>query len=221
MDAKLGGLSTLYFFRHGQAGLRDDYDNLSELGHQQARALGEFLAGQELNFSRCLVGGLVRQQKTMAEVQDAYAAASINFPAPVIDPGWNEFDLDGVCAGLAPLIAADDPVFAEEWEAMTLATQDAASHLHRAWLPCDAEIVRAWVEDRYEFAGESWPDFQNRIRISFEKLLNGNSDTDQNVAVFTSGTPIALLSPQRCNSTHAAHCALPERHIIQPLPVSQ
>jgi broad specificity phosphatase PhoE len=111
----------------------------------------------------------------------------------VIDAGWNEFDLDGVCAGLAPLIAADDPAFAGEWEAMTFATQHADSQLHRAWLPCDAEIVKAWVEDRYEFAGESWSDFQKRIRNSFEKLLNGSSDMHQNIAVFTSGTPIALI----------------------------
>ena len=34
-------MSLIYLIRHAQAGSRDNYDVLSELGHEQARLLGE------------------------------------------------------------------------------------------------------------------------------------------------------------------------------------
>jgi len=39
-------LSTVYLVRHGQAGTREAYDSLSELGQRQARLLGEHFISQ-------------------------------------------------------------------------------------------------------------------------------------------------------------------------------
>jgi broad specificity phosphatase PhoE len=44
-------LSAVYLIRHGQAGLRHNYDTLSDLGHTQARLLGEYLAAQKITFT--------------------------------------------------------------------------------------------------------------------------------------------------------------------------
>ena len=61
-------MSNIYFIRHGQAGTRDLYDSLSELGRRQARLLGEHLVSQEIEFAAAYVGALARQQQTAAEV---------------------------------------------------------------------------------------------------------------------------------------------------------
>jgi broad specificity phosphatase PhoE len=59
-------------------------------------------------------------------------------------------------------------------------------------------VVRAWIEARFEFAGESFADFGARVRHALLDLPAGN------IAVVTSATPIALsaglaldLAPRR------------------------
>jgi broad specificity phosphatase PhoE len=184
-------LSTLYFLRHGQAGLRDDYDNLSGKGRRQARALGEYLASQRLPFARVIAGGLRRQQATLAEVRCAYDDAGVPFPEAELDHGWNEFDLETVNRAFAPLIASRDAEFRAQWDKLQSATRSADSPLHREWLPCDSKIVEAWIENHYEFGGESWQGFQERIGGAFARLLEDGADS--NVAIFTSATPVALV----------------------------
>ncbi len=58
-------MSVLYLIRHGQAGTRENYDSLSELGRRQARLLGEHLRGIE--FAAAYSGSLARQRATAAE----------------------------------------------------------------------------------------------------------------------------------------------------------
>jgi broad specificity phosphatase PhoE len=191
-------LSTIYFFRHGQAGLRHDYDTLSELGRRQARLLGTYLAEtRRLPFSRVIAGGMQRQQATLKEVRDMYVIAGEDFPAPEIDPAWNEFDLDGVVTAFAPQIAAHDPDFGRQWEELLAAAADVDSDLHREWTPCDTRIFAAWLGAKYPFAGESWLAFQERVRNAFRRLIDS---ADGNVAVFTSATPVGL------SVAHALRC---------------
>ncbi|HEX8117998.1 MAG TPA: histidine phosphatase family protein, partial [Pyrinomonadaceae bacterium] len=99
-------MSNVYFIRHGQAGTRDEYDSLSDLGRRQARLLGEYLVSQGVEFAGAYAGGLRRQQQTCAEVAAAYKEAGRDFPAPTIDAGWDEFDFHGVYNEIAPLMCA-------------------------------------------------------------------------------------------------------------------
>jgi len=54
----------IYLIRHGQAGSRDNYDVLSELGRDQAVLLGEHFASQRLSVSAVYSGTMVRQVRT-------------------------------------------------------------------------------------------------------------------------------------------------------------
>jgi broad specificity phosphatase PhoE len=77
-------MGALYLVRHGQASRYDDgLDALSDLGADQARALGAELARRRIVPDRIVTGGLRRQQET---------AAAITGPAPEIDPRWDEYD---------------------------------------------------------------------------------------------------------------------------------
>lgn len=185
-------MSVLYLIRHGQAGTRENYDTLSELGRRQARLLGEHLAAQGVRFDRVIAGRLSRQQQTAQETLGALGART----EIETDAGWDEFDLAGVYAGIAPQLCEADPEFRRQYEDMQ--AQIAASRgahgatVHRKWNECDKAVVRAWVEGRLPFSGESWQGFQARVEAAFLRLQQ-NGD-QEHIAVFTSATPIGIAA---------------------------
>jgi broad specificity phosphatase PhoE len=175
-------LSVLYLVRHGQAGTRENYDSLSDLGRTQARLLGEHFRSQGIHFAAAYSGALARQQATGAEVLPDIAIT--------VDPGWDEFDLSQVYREFAPLLIQDDQQFSIEYDAMqqAIARQEAA--VHRKWNDCDKKCVRAWVEGRYPYSGESWLQFVERIHGALARVVQAAHEG--NVAVFTSATPIGV-----------------------------
>lgn len=187
-------MSTLYLVRHGQAGTRDAYDSLSDLGKRQCRALGKHLLAQGIRFTTCYSGALIRQQETGAEIKQAYADVGLDFPTITVDPSWNEFDLGRVSDEIAPQLCAEDAVFRREFEEMqqqVLVSNGAHdATIHRKWMPCDTKIVQAWIQGRFSYSGESWQEFRERIVSSRSKLPG--SHERENVIVFTSATPIAI-----------------------------
>lgn len=130
-------LSTIYFFRHGQAGSRDDYDRLSATGRLQARLLGEFVGREGLTFDRLVVGGLKRQRETAQAVLEHLSGGG-RTPAQLDeDPRWSEFNIDAVFAGIAPQIAAVDERFRAETEEIRRLVTGGDGHIHRRWTQSD------------------------------------------------------------------------------------
>ena len=80
-------MGEIILVRHGQAnsGATDEesYDKLSDLGHQQAKWLGEYLSDREGAFDKVISGSLRRHKET---------AAGIGYTNPQIDPRLNEMD---------------------------------------------------------------------------------------------------------------------------------
>jgi broad specificity phosphatase PhoE len=179
-------MSILYLVRHGQAGTRENYDSLSELGRKQAQLLGQHFRDQGIRFAAAYSGSLARQQATACEVLPELEIR--------VDPGWDEFDLSQVYRELAPRLVADDEQFRIEYEAMQhdIALSRGAHHdpVHRKWNDCDKKCVRAWVEGRYEYSGESWNAFVGRIHGALGSVIEAAHEG--NVAVFTSATPIGV-----------------------------
>jgi broad specificity phosphatase PhoE len=186
----------IYLFRHGQAGDRDDYDRLSDLGRRQAALLGEWIARERLSFHAVFSGSLNRQRTTALI---ALEAAGLPTDTTVADPRWDEFDLDTVYASLAPRIAAEDDAFREHWRSMQAAMESGDRAIHRRWTPADTAVVKAWIEGRYPFEGESWRAFLDRVEAAFQPLLEAAAQGD--VAVFTSATPIAITVARPFGST--------------------
>ena len=187
-------MSRIYLVRHGQAGTREVYDSLSDLGRQQARLLGEYFVAEGIRFAAAYSGTLARQERTAAEVNAAYAAAAVPFPEIQPDCGWNEFDLAHVYQSLAPQLCAEDPEFRNEYEAMEAEARAAAGQhgaaVNRRWLPCDVKLVSAWIEGRYSYDGESWRDFQERVGGCRSRL--DYAGRDATIVIFTSATPIGV-----------------------------
>lgn len=185
-------MSALYLIRHGQAGPRHRYDTLSELGERQAIALGEHLAAGNTHFQAMVVGGLERQQRTANHVVEAYSRAGLPTPELVTDRRWDEFDLGRVFEEIAPQLSSDDAAFAKNYDQMLEEMQDEHAAVHRIHNPCDIAIVTAWVEGRYEYSGESWPEFQERIQGAVASL--NRQGPGHKTAVFTSATPVGIAA---------------------------
>ena len=117
----------------------------------------------------------------------AMEAGGIACPSPSIDERWSEFDLDAVYAGIGPLLAREDERFRVEYEQLQMEMADPESAAHRTWRHCDVWVVRAWIEERFEYEGETFAAFGARVR---EALLG--LPAEGHVGVVTSATPIAL-----------------------------
>ena len=103
-------MGVLLLVRHGQGSMGTaDYDQLSELGHRQARAAGARLARADLSISQVWCGGLVRQQETARAV-----LAELGRPLSDLrtDDRLDEYDPRGVLGGdiaSDPFTAATTP----------------------------------------------------------------------------------------------------------------
>jgi len=189
-------MSTLFLLRHGQAGPRHDYDQLSDLGHTQTRLLGAHVAALSVPFQHALAGSLKRQQQSAANALSQFASP----PLLRTDPRWNEFDFFHLYDEISPVMN-----FAEN------ATQDER----------DTAVLKAWIFGQYNYSGESWAGFNARIESALRDaeaaVANGP------ILVFTSAAPIAValghalsLNPIRVNQLagqifHTAICAIARR----------
>ncbi|MDX1982551.1 MAG: histidine phosphatase family protein [Bryobacteraceae bacterium] len=194
-------MSSIHLFRHGQAGRRDHYDTLSELGRRQTQLLGEHLAESNARFAAFFTGALKRQQETAAQIR----AAHPELPAPTVDAQWNEFDLTAVYEEIAPRIAADDPEFRASWEQLMRESADATSGVHRRWTSTDIAVVRAWIEGRYPTHTESWEEFRQRVSGALQTIARFGEG--ESIAVSTSATPIGIWMGLAMN--------LENRHIMR------
>jgi broad specificity phosphatase PhoE len=180
--------------RHGQAGTRDAYDSLSELGKRQARLLGEHFVSQGIQFAAAYSGELWRQRQTSEQIRSAYSESGILFPSLAIDRGWNEFHLQHVSSELAPHLCAEDADFRREYEEMLeqmrISEGAHTARVHRKWLPCDTKIVEAWIRGRFPYSGETWKQFGERVLSCRSRI--GYRQTHESILVVTSATPIAI-----------------------------
>lgn len=107
-------MSALTLVRHAQASLfATNYDELSALGREQARLLGEFWVRRRIDFDEVYCGPRVRQQQTAEIVGAVLAQAGRNWPQPVVLPELDEYDFVSLLRHLAPVLSDRDAAFAE------------------------------------------------------------------------------------------------------------
>lgn len=188
----------VYFIRHGQAGSRQNYDCLSGIGRQQAERLGNWFSRSGIRFDAAWSGCLVRQRETAELARQSALKSGAEFPEITTHGCWDEFDLDEVYRSIAPKIARHDEEFRRQYEELRRQARDIHSPVHRTWAKCDTTVIRAWVGAKYDFAGESFEAFVERVRaggILFDRL-DKSDGRDCHIAVFTSATPAAVWAAE-------------------------
>jgi broad specificity phosphatase PhoE len=187
-------LSDIYLIRHAQAGSRDNYDVLSDLGQDQSRLLGEHFLAQGVDLGAVVAGGMRRQRETAEIACEVLARAGVTVPDVTIDERWNEFSLISVYRRVAKLMMKDDAGFARDIGEMQQAIARDPHTTGGAVGRCDQAVIRAWMENRYpDQENESWSSFRSRISGCAEGLASNNNG-ERAIAIFTSATPIAIAA---------------------------
>ena len=92
-------MGKLYLVRHGQASFgAADYDNLSDIGHQQSRRLGAYWRVKGMKFDSVMVGTLKRHTQTLDGLLEGLGTTA----SPLQWPGLNEYDSAAVIAAIHP-----------------------------------------------------------------------------------------------------------------------
>jgi len=159
-------MSTLTVVRHGQARPFDSNpDQLSPLGEEQARALGEYWKRLGITFDEVWSGSLQRQRQT------AELACSIE---PQISDDWNEYDANGILHHFAPPYELEP-----------------GADRNRKFQKVFEPAMLAWLAAEEHATVETWGMFRDRVLRALRRLQDGPSN--RQVALFTSGGPVSVL----------------------------
>lgn len=174
-------MSELYLIRHGQATINsDNYDQLSELGQEQARILGRHLAALGIGFDAAYSGTLQRQRHTGELV-----LAGLGQPADLLThaPEGNEYNAFAIFKTQLSHLRGGAPV--EDQQVRELARD--RENFRRLY----EQAMLRWLEAGPHEAGpETWHGFQERVGGLIRGILD-RQGRGRRVALFTSGGPIS------------------------------
>lgn len=166
-------MAELYIVRHAQAAFgTDDYDRLTDLGHQQARWLGEYFAERAVTFDRVITGTLRRHRETFAGIAAGLAAT----PASEQRAGLDEYDAE-------KLLGA--------WTArqgLPAKPPDGDRRTHFQWL---REALGAWSDGSLPL--HSHRSFAAFVSDAREALASVQAGQAERVLIVSSGGPIAAM----------------------------
>ncbi|MDF1832791.1 MAG: histidine phosphatase family protein [Porticoccaceae bacterium] len=175
-------MSEIYFVRHGQASLgAKDYDQLSELGQQQAVWLGEHYRQRNLQFDRVITGDMRRHKQTLAGIEEGLGQ---RFEAS-IEPGFNEFHFRPIMAMYARRAdpSAEVPRTARQFFGILRGTM-------RAWIDGELDAEIAQHDAKQGGKTETWLDFNQRVSRALVDASQG--PRGERVLIVSSGGPKAL-----------------------------
>ena len=195
-------MSRLYLIRHGQASfLSDNYDQLSDMGKNQALELGDNFSSKDIIFDTVYSGDLVRQRDTAEIVAKKYADKNVSFPEIKIHTGLNEYPAEEIMTTLGKHLIDNNDEAAKLFRSCNNASEE--SDRHRYFQKLFELILEHWVQGHGSDIGLSitWNEWSDRIRNTLREIMM-SAKKNELIGVFTSGGPIgvslqtALESPQ-------------------------
>ncbi len=175
-------MSEIYFVRHGQASLlAKNYDQLSELGWEQARWLGEYLAERELSFDRVIVGDMRRHRETLEGLSEGMGKTW----EYEVDPRFNEFTFRPVMRLYQQIYkpgAAEAKTAAEFFGLLR--------EVMEAWIAGELDAVLQRYDEEKNRVTESWQGFNQRVVAGLEDVRKGPSG--ERILIVSSGGPKSL-----------------------------
>lgn len=178
-------MGQIYLVRHGQASFGTaNYDQLSELGIEQARQLGAWFGNCGQGFHRVVTGGMTRHRQT-ADACMAVLPVALRTEADwESDVGFNEYDHHEVLLRHRPDFV--DPIAVKDFLAQS---DDPKRVFQKIFQLAMARWMGGQHDDEY---GEPWPVFRARCIAALQRLLD-SAGASQNIIVFSSGGTIATL----------------------------
>lgn len=192
-------MSQLFLVRHGQASFgAANYDQLSGLGYQQARWLGEYFADIGIQFDYVVAGSLARQQQTAHTIMEG-AGQPLTLH---VDDGFNEFDFHTLTRVYCHSCGVDLPDTSDGGRLFFQMLRKAML----AWSKDQLYARTVPVERRDPAALETWDAFYQRVQDAMQALcsldqLPGTrhgraSESGPNVLAVSSGGAMAMAVSQ-------------------------
>ena len=172
-------MSAIYLVRHGQASFGSaNYDQLSDLGREQAARVGLALRDRVPGPDLVFCGTLERHRQTAAS-----CLAAMGLPATwTEDAGLNEYDhIEIVNRYLSP--------------PEVMARLKKAADRGQAFEKLFVEALDRWQDARHhaEYA-ENWPIFRDRCLRAMDRIADAIAGGRRNALVFTSGGVISTIA---------------------------
>ncbi|WP_428775155.1 histidine phosphatase family protein [Vibrio sp.] len=166
-------MAELYLVRHGQASFgAANYDQLSEMGAEQCRLLGEYFRERGLQFDRVVCGNMQRHHQS---AQAIFQGLGQGYDYQ-IHAGFNEFDFQT----LLKLFSQHDPEQGiKDWRD--------AREVYRGL----RQAMLAWSQQQFSVDGEmeTWQQFHQRVADGLELA---RQPAKGKTLVVTSGGPICI-----------------------------
>lgn len=180
-------MAVIYLIRHGQASFgKDNYDELSELGHQQAKMVGHSLSTKINAPDVVVMGTMLRHKQTATNALQAFGDRIET--STIASPDWNEYDHQAILGAFDARLAT--PASTKQYLA------DTTNPKQQFMLMFESAIAR-WMSGQFdEDYPESWNAFKQRVHEGLN-TLSEQLQPQQKALVFTSGGPISLIS-QAC-----------------------
>ena len=166
-------MAEVLLVRHAQASFgADNYDQLSVLGLQQARWLGQYCAARKLRFDRVICGTQQRHRQTVASILEGLGA-EVELQTL---PGLDEFD------------------FAALLKATLQKTGEAAPSKREDFYRLLKRALALWQQDALPGPlPESWDDFRQRTTAAMRDIQLSSAGRS---LVVSSGGPISVITAQ-------------------------
>lgn len=178
-------MGQIYLVRHGQASFgAANYDQLSPLGFEQARLLGQWFANSRQIFQRVVCGGMVRHRQTADSCLSELPKALLADTEWLTDPGFAEFDHVEVLVRHCPEFASPD-----DFKAYAARQPDPKRAFENIFVAAMLRWMGGGQDADYT---ETWKQFQARCVGALERLATDASASESTV-VFTSGGTISAI----------------------------
>ncbi|MFT7088555.1 MAG: broad specificity phosphatase PhoE [Glaciecola sp.] len=165
-------MAQMVIVRHAQASFgADDYDKLSDLGHQQALLLGDYFAARKQTFDLVVTGDMLRHKQTATGILGNSKQHKL-----ITDAGWDEFDFENIVSAYLRVYPQHKP---------------ASGAPRGEWYKVLKKAMLAWSKDTLPLGdGETWAQFCGRVQKSANFVRQSEH---KNVLVVTSGGAMAVF----------------------------
>ena len=172
----------IIFVRHGQAQFgQANYDKLSEVGHEQAVALGKALFEQGITIDHWVRGDMVRHVETLKGISQGMRTQVSH---QIVTPDLNEYDFTGQLN--ARFVGSKAPAGLHT---------DRKTHFRAL-----RETLALWQNDKILNPPESWAAFETRLKRAQQTIFGLEGDT---ILVVSSGGAISKIVANALGVSHA------------------
>jgi len=196
-------MGKLTVIRHAQASLmKADYDQLSDLGHEQAALLGKYLVEAEVNFDKVYLGTLKRHQQTVDHISTAFQRESKSFSIQKTEL-LNEHQSPKVARWMLERALSDENAPHLE-ELRQMIKKIDVSIPKKQYLAIFDYVSLLWARgeiDASSIGVTPFENFKNCIHRALQQILE-ETTKGQHIAIVTSGGPTAVLTGKALGLNH-------------------